>query len=138
MPADGFPDLAERLREMNARDPDPAEPPEFSDDAIALLFSATHGADLVFVAQSQKWLRWDGARYTEDTTLHIFDLARVVCRQQAALANAEAGREGAAWVSKIASAQKVSVSVAGRRWAMSTATGRREKALSPRSSVATL
>ena len=99
----------DRLRAAGATfslPPGPAiEAPEFSDDAIALAFSDQHAATLLFVPEWGHWLRWDGARWARDKTLSVFDLARAVCREQAAAADAKAQRSnpGAA----IASAQKV-------------------------------
>lgn len=75
---------------------------ELSDDAIALAFSARHGDDLLHVAAWGHWLRWDGARWARDTTLAVFDLARLICRQHAADA-----RDG----TRVASAQKVAAVV---------------------------
>lgn len=75
---------------------------ELSDDAIALAFSARHGNDLLHVAAWGHWLRWDGARWARDTTLAVFDLARLICRQHAADA-----RDG----TRVASAQKVAAVV---------------------------
>lgn len=100
----------EMLRAAGATIAEPAsadsEPPEYSDDAVALAFSNRHASDLLFVPEWGHWLRWDGARWARDTTLAVFDMVRVVCRRQAAEALAEVdGTPG--WVSKIASGQKV-------------------------------
>lgn len=81
-------------------------PPEFSDDAVALAFSDRHADELLHVPEWGHWLRWDGARWARDTTLAVFDLARTICREQAGRA-AQDAKDGAAWVTKIASAQKV-------------------------------
>ena len=59
-------------------------PPDFSDDALALAFTAAHGDDLRHVAGWGKWLRWDGRRWAFDDTLRVWDLARAICRQTAA------------------------------------------------------
>jgi P4 family phage/plasmid primase-like protien len=55
-------------------------PPRFSEDALALRFAKRYADVLRHVHGWGKWLRWDGTRWAEDTTLHIFDLARGVCR----------------------------------------------------------
>lgn len=81
------------------------EPPEFSDDAVALAFSARHGSDLLHVAEWGHWVRWDSRRWARDTTLAVFDDVRAVCRDHAARAEEKHGTER--WVAKIASAQKV-------------------------------
>jgi putative DNA primase/helicase len=57
--------------------------PELSEDFLALNFTAQYGHDLRFVPVWGKWLRWDGTRWKEDTTLAAFDLARQVVRRHA-------------------------------------------------------
>jgi P4 family phage/plasmid primase-like protien len=103
----------ERLRAAGARHsearqpetPD-TEPPEFSDDAVALAFSLQHAGLLLYVPDWGHWLQWDGSRWARDTTLSVFDLARRICRAQSALAGASDKGSGDR-VAKIASAQKV-------------------------------
>lgn len=73
--------------------------PRFSEDALALRFSRQYGDDLRYVHLWGKWMRWDGARWAEDTTLHIFDLARGVCRE----ASGECGDASKTTATKIAS-----------------------------------
>lgn len=82
-----------------------AKAPEYSDDAIALAFSDRHAAELLYVPEWGHWLRWDGARWSQDKTLAVYDLARVICRAYAAKADGDkrSGDKGGA----IASAQKV-------------------------------
>ena len=58
--------------------------PAFSEDAIALKFTERYGDDLRYVAPWGKWLIWDGARWAFDSTVAVFDLARAVCREEAA------------------------------------------------------
>lgn len=58
-----------------------APSPEFSDDHLALRFSARHSEDLRYVARFSRWMRWDGKRWAEDDTLNVFDSARVICRE---------------------------------------------------------
>jgi phage/plasmid-associated DNA primase len=62
--------------------------PMFSDDALALRFSDRHGATLRYVASWNKWFRWNGVFWEQDTTLLAFDLARDLCREVARMANA--------------------------------------------------
>jgi putative DNA primase/helicase len=64
----------------NARG-DEERPPEFSDDALALRFTAQHGNNLRYTAALGRWSEWDGKRWKPDETCHIFDLARRVCRE---------------------------------------------------------
>jgi putative DNA primase/helicase len=83
------------------------EPPEFSDDAVALAFSARHAGQLLFVPEWGRWLRWDGSRWAHDATLAVFDLARTVCREKAEEAE-RAMEKASPWsIGKLASAQKV-------------------------------
>lgn len=59
-------------------------PPRFSEDALALRFSKRYEASLRYVHRWGAWLRWDGTRWVEDSTLHVFDLARGICRDASA------------------------------------------------------
>lgn len=61
------------------------EPPVISDDALALRFSARHVGQLLYVPALNSWLRWDGCRWAQDDVLAVFDLARAVCREAAAV-----------------------------------------------------
>ncbi|MDB5414115.1 MAG: uncharacterized protein JWR10_2450 [Rubritepida sp.] len=79
---------------------------EYSDDAIALAFSDRHATDLLFVPEWGHWLRWDGSRWSRDTTLAVYDLARALCREKAAKAQF-AAKGGSDKGLSIASAQKV-------------------------------
>jgi putative DNA primase/helicase len=62
-------------------------PPAFSDDALALRFSAEHADSLRYVALWNRWYRWTNVFWEQDTTLLAFDLARDLCRGIAAEAN---------------------------------------------------
>jgi len=68
--------------------PEVAIPPQFSEDSLALQFTARHGHELRFVAAWGRWLRWNGQRWSDDDTLVAFDLARLVCRDAAIEAKA--------------------------------------------------
>ncbi len=59
------------------------EAPAFSEDAIALKFSALYGDDLRYVAPWKKWLQWNGRHWAFDDTINVYDLARAVCRDEA-------------------------------------------------------
>lgn len=63
---------------------DEAMPPGFTDDALALDFTAKHAEDWRYVAGWGHWLHWDGTRWLRETTLKAFDLARRVCREASA------------------------------------------------------
>jgi putative DNA primase/helicase len=57
-----------------------ARPPDFSDEALALRFSAKHGGDTRYCADWGRWLLWKNTRWEFDTTLRAFDMARAICR----------------------------------------------------------
>jgi putative DNA primase/helicase len=59
-------------------------PAEFADDALALKFTERHGDDLRFTAAWGRWSAWDGSVWKQDETLHVYDLARKVCREESA------------------------------------------------------
>ena len=87
---------------IEARDGCTTSAPRFSDDALALDFTAKHERDLVHVSEWNRWLHWDGARWVKDRTTMVFDRIRAVCREQAELAK---GNEHLAMT--LASRQKV-------------------------------
>jgi len=60
-----------------------ARPPAFSDEALALRFTARHEADLRYVAAWGKWLIYQDGLWSFDTTLEAFSLARAICREAA-------------------------------------------------------
>jgi putative DNA primase/helicase len=57
--------------------------PEFSDEALALDFSARYARELRYVAAWSRWLAWTGTKWRVDDTLSVFDRARTVCREAA-------------------------------------------------------
>ncbi len=65
-------------------EPAPALPPEFSEDALALRFSAKHGGDARYVDDWGKWLLWTGSHWQLDNSMKAFDLARQICRAASA------------------------------------------------------
>ncbi|MGH7119956.1 MAG: phage/plasmid primase, P4 family [Acetobacteraceae bacterium] len=75
-----------RAARRAASGPEPGDdrPPEFSDEALALRFTARHADDLRYVAAWGRWHRWTGSVWRPDDTLHVFDLARAICREAAA------------------------------------------------------
>jgi putative DNA primase/helicase len=74
-------------------------PPRFSEDALALRFSELYADELRYVARWAQWLRWDGTRWAEDTTLNVYDLAREICRE----ASAQCGENEKATATRLAS-----------------------------------
>jgi len=57
--------------------------PEFSDEALALKFTAEHGASLRYVKQWDKWLFWSGKRWEFDVTALVLSKCRDLCRREA-------------------------------------------------------
>jgi putative DNA primase/helicase len=60
-------------------------PAEFSEDALALEFTRRFGDDWSYVSVWGQWLTWSGTRWERETSLLASDLARLVCRDTAAL-----------------------------------------------------
>ena len=54
-------------------------PPRFSETALAMRFSAEHVDDLRYVNMWGKWMGWDGCRWSEDATLHVWAKVRDIC-----------------------------------------------------------
>lgn len=75
-------------------DADPVAPIQYSDDAIAQLFSLQHQEDLRYVPE-WGWLRWDGTRWARTPDVLVMDMARRICRLVATEAreDPEAGQE---------------------------------------------
>ena len=42
--------------------------PQFSDEALALLFAKRHANDLRYIAAWNRWLRYDGKRWVDQNT----------------------------------------------------------------------
>jgi putative DNA primase/helicase len=61
-------------------DEDEPRPPEFSDDALALLFAKEHGFFFRYVDAWGRWLQWDGRRWHFDETRAVWKKARHLCR----------------------------------------------------------
>jgi hypothetical protein len=55
-------------------------PPRFSEEALALRFSEQYAEDLRYVCRWGHCMRWNGVLRLQDDTLHVFDLARGICR----------------------------------------------------------
>lgn len=64
-----------------------ARPPEFTDEALALLFAERHKDDLRYVAVWSSWMIWKGTHWQRDETLEAFDMSRAICREAAARCN---------------------------------------------------
>ncbi len=97
------------------------EAPGLTEDALALNFTLQHGEDLRYVAVWSRWLMWDGCCWKFDETIHVFDLARQVCRDAAA--NAKSGQKTIAKAATVAGVEKLakadrSHAAAGDQWAL--------------------
>jgi putative DNA primase/helicase len=55
--------------------------PAFSEEDLALRFTARHADELRYVAAWNKWYRYDGKAWKPDETRKTFSLARDLCRQ---------------------------------------------------------
>lgn len=84
-----------------------AVPPEFSDDALAMAFTARYADALLHVPDWGEWLRWDGCRWAKDAVLTVFNLARLVCREQAARAGQRRGDLAIASAQKVAAVERL-------------------------------
>jgi hypothetical protein len=106
--ADDLKDLASGVESL---------PPRFSEEALALRFSRRHAEDLRYVSRWGHWMRWNGMRWVQDDTLHVFDLARGICR--AASAECSEGEKTTAirLASKATSAAVERLAAADRRHA---------------------
>ena len=80
-------------------------PVQFSEDALAVLFTAEHAETLVYVHEWGMWLRWEDGRWREDHAVRVFDAARVICRREgnaAASSIPKTGKMIAATINKAA------------------------------------
>jgi putative DNA primase/helicase len=66
-----------------------ARPPEFSDESLALRFTAKHASAARYVAAWGRWLLWNGTVWQFDDTMRAFDMARIICRVASAEAKAK-------------------------------------------------
>jgi P4 family phage/plasmid primase-like protien len=58
-------------------------PDRYTEDNVALAFSAKFADDYRYVAPWGRWMRWHEQRWVEDETILVFDEARKLCRQAA-------------------------------------------------------
>jgi putative DNA primase/helicase len=74
----------------NSSSSEPAIP--LSEDAIALRLVDLHCDRLRYVAQTKKWLVWDGTRWAIDTSGEVSTTARAICREVALEASPKSNR----------------------------------------------
>ncbi len=86
-------DAAKRAARVGQKKPGPkveladAQPPAFSDEALAQRFARRFADELRYVAAWNRWHAWNDTRWQSDTTLATFDRARAICRAAAAEAD---------------------------------------------------
>ena len=68
----------------NGHADDIAVPMDLTEDALALEFTRRHRDDLRYIHEWGKWLKWDGARFADERTLAVFDLARTIAHEAGA------------------------------------------------------
>jgi len=97
-----------------------AEPDKYSDDALANSFSDRH-EDLRYTAAWGQWHIWKSVVWEGDTTLHVYDLARELCRETSltlekspALARALSDASTIAAVERLARADRRHAAVVGQ------------------------
>jgi putative DNA primase/helicase len=64
-------------------------PPQFSDEALALLFAERYGEKLRFVAAMGKFYIWKENVWRVDDTLEVYDWGRRLCREVASACSAQ-------------------------------------------------
>jgi putative DNA primase/helicase len=82
MPPDGpvwgaDPEVAKEVQQLRRLNTDA----EFSEDGLALEFSARHADTLRYVAMWGSWLHWNCQQWQRERTLKVYDEARTVCRE---------------------------------------------------------
>jgi putative DNA primase/helicase len=68
-----------------------------SEDAIALAFVERH-AEHLFVAKLNRWLRWDGVRWREDSTGRVYECIRLLVRKEVEGGKAERATANAGFI----------------------------------------
>ena len=66
--------------------------PEFSEEAMALIFADRHASHLRYVSKWGRWKKYDGQRWVDDERLEVYDFARIICREVAQDAEANQRR----------------------------------------------
>ena len=109
---DGLVQKARRNGHPANDDADPDRPPEFTDESLALRFTALHKDRLRYVASWGRWLIREPTVWRFDETLRAFDLARAVARAAAAecedagIANVVASAKTVAAIERLAKADR--------------------------------
>lgn len=79
--------IRQRTSQSNPHyDVDP-RPPEYSDESLALRFTAAHPTTIRYIAVWGRWYVWSGKVWAPDDTMLVFNLARELCRRASAEVN---------------------------------------------------
>jgi putative DNA primase/helicase len=102
----------QRKAEHHAPPPAP-QAPEFSEEALALLFTERHAGELRYVLEWGKWFHWTGSKWKDEKTHYVFDLARALCREQGMESLRHSNKQSAAKTMASAKTRAAIVSLAG-------------------------
>jgi len=95
-------------------------PDAFSEDRLALNFTAQHHADWRYVALWGAWLQWIQTHWRRENTLRVFELTRRVCREasafveKATLARAIASSKTVSGVERLARSDRNHAAIPGQ------------------------
>ncbi|MBY0331886.1 MAG: bifunctional DNA primase/polymerase [Acetobacteraceae bacterium] len=99
---------------VEAPPPPPAAPPPpevrapaVTEEALAQRFTTQEGDRMRYVAAWSRWFRWDGARWKQEDTLHAFDIARAICRDEAARCTDSGDRDALARASTVSAVERL-------------------------------
>lgn len=81
--------------------------PAVTEEALAQRFTAQEGERMRYVAAWSRWFRWDGARWKQEDTLHAFDIARAICRDEAARCTDSGDRDALSRASTVSAVERL-------------------------------
>lgn len=81
--------------------------PAVTEEALAQRFTAQEGERMRYVAAWSRWFRWDGERWKQEDTLHAFDIARAICRDEAARCMDSGGRDALSRASTVSAVERL-------------------------------
>jgi putative DNA primase/helicase len=81
--------------------------PALSEISLADLFCLAHSENLRYVHKWGQWLRWDGVRWKEETTLLAYDCARETCREAANKCNKSSQKKAIASAKTVAAVERI-------------------------------
>src|SRR5580698_9719565 len=82
-------------------------PVESTEDAVAQRFTDRYRDSLRYTAQWAEWRRWNGVYWQIDTTLAVFDLVRVFCREAARTCSSQRFRRRLSSAQFVAAVEKL-------------------------------